>query len=91
MSGQSKVAGSSPACRTVTTRKLNWSLLVNDPAVKHYDRQMLKAEKMFLWPDDRETWSGFEDVKTRTVTFCSHEYRMARTCFLLTPEALTIR
>lgn len=36
--------------------------------IKHYDRQMLVTEKARLWPDDTESWLGFEHVKPANVT-----------------------
>jgi hypothetical protein len=37
--------------------------------IKLFDRQMLKAEKLALWPGDREVWSGFTEIKDRIVRF----------------------
>lgn len=42
---------------------------IHDSIVKDYDRAMLKAEKIALWPEDKERWSGFETIPTRPVTF----------------------
>lgn len=35
--------------------------------IKHYDRQMLKAEKTAMWPDDSEKWTGFAGLELRSV------------------------
>jgi hypothetical protein len=32
------------------------------PTVKYFDQCLLKAEKMKLFPDDREQWYGFSDL-----------------------------
>jgi len=37
--------------------------------VKRFDWMMLKAEKMTLWPDDCEEWTGFADIDVRQVKF----------------------
>ncbi len=37
--------------------------------VKRFDRMMLKAEKLTLWPDDREEWTGFAEIDHRQVRF----------------------
>lgn len=37
--------------------------------VKRFDRMMLKAEKLTLWPDDREEWTGFAEIDVRQVKF----------------------
>lgn len=37
--------------------------------VKRFDRMMLKAEKLTLWPDDREEWTGFAGIDHRQVKF----------------------
>jgi len=60
-------------------------------SIKKYDRAMLKAEKLSMWPDDCEKWSGFGDIENREVRFhfwSPHEAEMqflamARTLQLL--------
>lgn len=37
--------------------------------VKLYDRSMLKAEKMRMWPDDAQEWAGFHELPERAVPF----------------------
>lgn len=37
--------------------------------VKRYDRLMLKAEKIQMWPEDREEWFGFAGLEHRPVNF----------------------
>lgn len=36
--------------------------------IKRFDRAMLKAEKISMWPDDREKWAGFSDIEDREVS-----------------------
>ena len=50
--------------------------------VKRYDREMLKAEKMHFWPDDKEQWEGFGDSEPRVVHFQFFEPSMAEQQFL---------
>lgn len=35
--------------------------------IKKYDRAMLKAEKMAMWPDDSEEWEGFSKIEAADV------------------------
>jgi hypothetical protein len=35
--------------------------------IKHYDRAMLKAEKLAMWPDDPHEWQGFDEIEHVTV------------------------
>ena len=51
--------------------------------IKHYDLIMLMAEKRELWPEDTETWEGFDDVPEREVEFGFAEPREAETLFLM--------
>lgn len=37
--------------------------------IKRYDRLMLKAEKIQMWPEDREEWFGFAGLEHRPVVF----------------------
>jgi uncharacterized protein len=39
------------------------------PLIKRFDRGMLKAEKMRLWPEDKEHWAGFSDIEDTKVHF----------------------
>jgi len=45
------------------------------PVIKRFDRAMLKCEKLSMWPDDSEQWSGFSEIDAADVTlnFWSHE------------------
>lgn len=36
--------------------------------IKRFDRAMLKAEKITMWPEDTEKWAGFSDIEDRNVT-----------------------
>ena len=36
--------------------------------IKRFDRAMLKAEKIAMWPEDREKWEGFSDIEDRDVS-----------------------
>lgn len=40
-----------------------------EPTIKRYDRAMLKAEKIAMWPEDKERWEGFGDDPPRSVQF----------------------
>lgn len=33
--------------------------------IKRFDRTMLKVEKVAMWPEDKERWSGFGEVEDR--------------------------
>lgn len=35
--------------------------------IKRFDRAMLKAEKIAMWPDDKEKWQGFGEIEDRAV------------------------
>lgn len=37
--------------------------------IKHYDRLMLKAEKIAQWPDDNAQWEGWLEIEHRPVAF----------------------
>ncbi len=37
--------------------------------IKRFDWAMLKAEKLSLWPEDTEKWTGFGEIKDRDVQF----------------------
>lgn len=52
----------------VSTRfKIPFSEFVD--VVKKYDRLMLKAEKIHMWPNDREEWFGFAGIEYRPIDF----------------------
>ena len=35
--------------------------------IKRFDRAMLKAEKIAMWPEDTEVWMGFSEIEDRDV------------------------
>lgn len=37
--------------------------------IKRFDRAMLKAEKVTMWPEDKEKWTGFGEIEDRTIAF----------------------
>lgn len=37
--------------------------------IKKFDRAMLKAEKIAMWPEDKEKWHGFGEIEDREVPF----------------------
>ncbi len=37
--------------------------------IKRFDRAMLKAEKVTMWPEDTEKWAGFGEIEDREVKF----------------------
>jgi hypothetical protein len=52
-------------------------------AIKCYDRLMLKAEKLTMWPDDKTDWSGFDAVGDVGVSFRYYSPRDATKVFYL--------
>ena len=58
--------------------------------IKRFDRAMLKAEKIAMWPDDQEKWSGFGDIEDREVTFCFWEPSDAEVQFLAMARTLQL-
>ncbi len=50
--------------------------------IKYYDRIMLKAEKQFFWPEDKERWNGFGGVEEREVRIACLEPPLAKAAFL---------
>jgi hypothetical protein len=38
-------------------------------SIRMYDRLMLKAEKMEMWPDDPHDWTGFRSIEDAVVDF----------------------
>jgi hypothetical protein len=51
--------------------------------VRYYDRLMLKAEKLNMWPDDLRLWHGFDTIKTESVDFRFYGPRHASSEFYL--------
>lgn len=58
--------------------------------IKHYDRAMLKAEKIHFWPEDSEEWFGFSEIDERDVKFCEYAPLQARSVFLELAQALEL-
>lgn len=56
--------------------------------IKIYDRFMLKAEKVAMWPDDKEVWAGFSDIDDRDPTLHYWQPAEAEENFLLMARAL---
>jgi hypothetical protein len=54
--------------------------------IKLFDRQMLKAEKLALWPGDHEVWSGFTEIRDRIVHFGFWAPETAQRQFLVFAE-----
>jgi uncharacterized protein len=50
--------------------------------IKHYDRLMLKSEKIQIWPDDKEVWQGFGDIPHVHVAFGFWGPTKARSLFI---------
>jgi len=59
--------------------------------VKRFDRMMLKAEKLTLWPDDREEWQGFAEIEARQVIFRFWMPDDAERAFLRFAETLGLK
>lgn len=45
----------------------NLDFSLHRDVVKHYDRIMLRAEKLTMWPEDTEEWFGFAGLPPRGV------------------------
>lgn len=54
--------------QAISTR-FNVDFVRYQPVIKRYDRFMLKAEKIQMWPEDREEWFGFAGLEHRSVAF----------------------
>jgi 5'-deoxynucleotidase YfbR-like HD superfamily hydrolase len=54
---------------------------INAEAIKNYDRALLKAEKVYMWPDDAEKWAGFETIPKVSVRFNFFSPREAEITF----------
>ena len=61
-----------------------------DEIIKRYDRQMLKAEKLALWPDDSFEWSGFGEVPTRDIEIACLPPNMASQLFFFSARMLGV-
>ena len=56
--------------------------------IKRYDRIMLKAEKIAMWPDDSEHWEGWQDIETRRTRIRFWKPRKAEKHFLVAAERM---
>lgn len=56
--------------------------------IKRFDRAMLKAEKVTMWPEDTEKWAGFGEVEDRVVQFQFWDPVQAESQFLKMARAL---
>lgn len=56
--------------------------------IKRFDRAMLKAEKVSMWPEDAETWSGFGEIPDVAVEFQFWTPETAESQFLAMAELL---
>lgn len=48
-------------------QKFNVSFSKYESEIKTYDRLLLKAEKMMIWPNDGSQWEGFDEIPLRFV------------------------
>lgn len=58
--------------------------------IKRFDRAMLKAEKVTMWPEDTEKWAGFSEIEDRVVKFQFWEPRQAEMQFLAMARTLQL-
>ena len=58
--------------------------------IKHYDRLMLKAEKIAQWPEDNSQWEGWLEIEARPVQFKYYMPEQARIAFLEIARSLDI-
>jgi len=58
--------------------------------IKRFDRAMLKAEKVTMWPEDTEKWEGFSDIEDRVVKFQFWEPSQAEMQFLAMARTLQL-
>ena len=56
--------------------------------IRKYDRLMLKAEKIRMWPEDREKWFGFDGIDQADVLFGFWGPEEAQSRFLYTANCL---
>lgn len=56
--------------------------------IKRYDRMMLKAEKIALWPEDTEEWTGFAEIEDCEVELGLWSPHDAEWKFLFNAEVL---
>lgn len=58
--------------------------------IKRFDRAMLKAEKVTMWPEDTEKWAGFSEIEDRVVRFQFWEPSEAEIQFLAMARTLQL-
>lgn len=58
--------------------------------IKRFDRAMLKAEKVTMWPEDTEKWAGFSEIEDRVVKFQFWEPSQAEMQFLAMARTLQL-
>ncbi len=58
--------------------------------IKRFDRAMLKAEKVTMWPEDTENWAGFSEIEDRVVKFQFWEPSQAEMQFLAMARTLQL-
>jgi 5'-deoxynucleotidase YfbR-like HD superfamily hydrolase len=58
--------------------------------IKRFDRAMLKAEKVTMWPEDTEKWAGFSEIEDRVVKFQFWEPSQAEMQFLAMARMLQL-
>lgn len=58
--------------------------------IKRFDRAMLKAEKVTMWPEDTEKWLGFSEIEDRVVKFQFWEPSQAEMQFLAMARTLQL-
>ncbi len=58
--------------------------------IKRFDRAMLKAEKVTMWPEDTEKWAGFSEIEDRVVKFQFWEPSQAEMQFLAMARTLRL-
>lgn len=58
--------------------------------IKRFDRAMLKAEKVTMWPEDTEKWAGFSEIEDRVVRFQFWEPSEAEMQFLAMARTLQL-
>jgi uncharacterized protein len=58
--------------------------------IKRFDRAMLKAEKVTMWPEDTEKWAGFSEIEDRVVKFEFWEPSQAEMQFLAMARTLQL-
>jgi uncharacterized protein len=56
--------------------------------IKRFDRAMLKAEKIRMWPEDKEHWAGFGEIENVDVKFGFWEPRRAELEFVNMANAI---